>query len=337
MGIYLFTLFFVLFFVYRPARVPPYFLVLLVLSKRIHSVYMLRMFNDVISTLFSVFAVAALQRRLWSFSAVILSIAVSVKMNSLLYLPGAALIYLQALGPVGAFVRAAVPFLAVQFAVAVPFISAGYQKEYFSQAFEFSRVFFYKWTVNWRFVPEAIFLSKPFALVLLGAQLLLITAFCVKRGYHWLAPIKVPKIFSAVPPSTSELPALVRALLNPSHIERTQRLARITPEYVLTTLVTSNLIGILCARSLHYQFYSWYFWTIPYVLSKVTPVFGHFFALVAFASQEFAWNTYPSTNTSSAVLVGCNFALVAALYVQGQLDGRARERREEEERNTKIN
>lgn len=336
MGIYLLTLFSVLFFVYHPVRVPPYFLVFLVLSKRIHSIYMLRMFNDVISAFFSIIAIAALQRQLWSLSAVVLSIAVSVKMNSLLYIPGAAIIYLQALGPIGAFTRTAVPFLVIQFAAAVPFVSAGYGKEYFSQAFEFSRVFFYKWTVNWRFVPEHIFLSKPFALMLLGTHLLMITAFCLKRGYHWLAPIKVPKIFSAGPSTSSELPALVRALLNPSHIERTQRLARITPDYVLFTMVTSNLIGVLCARSLHYQFYSWYFWTIPYILYKITPIFGHLFALVAFASQEYAWNTYPSSNTSSIILVCVNLALVIALYIQGQLEGCSRERREMEERNIKT-
>lgn len=31
-------------------------------------------------------------------------------------------------------------------------------------------------------------------------------------------------------------------------------------------LLTSNLIGMLCARSLHYQFHSWYFHQIPLLL-----------------------------------------------------------------------
>jgi len=35
---------------------------------------------------------------------------------------------------------------------------------------------------------------------------------------------------------------------------------------LITILFTSNLIGILFARSLHYQFYSWYAQQIPFLL-----------------------------------------------------------------------
>ena len=34
---------------------------------------------------------------------------------------------------------------------------------------------------------------------------------------------------------------------------------------VVTILFTSNLIGIIFARSLHYQFYSWYATQIPFL------------------------------------------------------------------------
>lgn len=66
--------------------------------------------------------------------------------------------------------------LVVQASVASPFLSE-HPKQYLANAFELSRVFLYKWTVNWRFVPEDIFLSKPFATGLLVAHLLVLALF----------------------------------------------------------------------------------------------------------------------------------------------------------------
>lgn len=37
----------------------------------------------------------------------------------------------------------------------------------------------------------------------------------------------------------------------------------------LLILFTTTFIGVLCARSLHYQFYSWYYHMIPYLLWQV--------------------------------------------------------------------
>ena len=46
-----------------------------------------------------------------------------------------------------------------------------YPSQYVGKAFEFSRQFVYHWSVNWKFVPEDVFLSKPFAHALLAAHL----------------------------------------------------------------------------------------------------------------------------------------------------------------------
>ena len=37
-------------------------------------------------------------------------------------------------------------------------------------------------------------------------------------------------------------------------------------EHILTVMLTGNYIGIVFCRSLHYQFYSWYYFSIPYLL-----------------------------------------------------------------------
>lgn len=43
-------------------------------------------------------------------------------------------------------------------------------RAYFTSAFDFSRQFLYKWTVNWRFITEDTFHSREFATALLGSQ-----------------------------------------------------------------------------------------------------------------------------------------------------------------------
>jgi alpha-1,3-mannosyltransferase len=79
--------------------------------------------------------------------------------------------------------------------------------------------------------------------------------------------------------------------------------ACVDAEYVLTTMLTAMAIGMLCARSLHYQFFAYIAWATPYLLyrAKLHPVviYG------VWAAQEWAWNVYPSTEESSMVVVGC--------------------------------
>ena len=41
---------------------------------------------------------------------------------------------------------------------------------------------------------------------------------------------------------------------------------RLSPIYMTSTMFTANFIGIVFARTLHYQFYSWYYHAIPFLL-----------------------------------------------------------------------
>jgi alpha-1,3-mannosyltransferase len=72
------------------------------------------------------------------------------------------------------------------------------------------------------------------------------------------------------------------------------------------------IIGCLCARTLHYQFFVYISWGVPFLLwrSGQPP----FVIYAAWAIQEWAWNVYPSTiNSSLAVIVCLKVTIVAIL------------------------
>lgn len=73
-------------------------LVLLLCSRRIASIYALRLFNDGIEAILANAAVLLFVRRKFTFSCVLLSLAVGVKMNGLLYAPALGIVMLQSLG-----------------------------------------------------------------------------------------------------------------------------------------------------------------------------------------------------------------------------------------------
>jgi len=61
---------------------------LLVISRRVHSIFMLRCFNDCFAMTFLYLAILLLLKRQHLLSAGVFSVALSIKMNVLLFLPG---------------------------------------------------------------------------------------------------------------------------------------------------------------------------------------------------------------------------------------------------------
>jgi alpha-1,3-mannosyltransferase len=182
--------------------------------------------------------------------------------------------------------------------IAYEFVRVHY-RAYLARAFQLNRQFFYKWTVNWRFVPEEIFLSASFSYTLLTAHASLLLLFATTR---WTKPSQ-----------RSLLDTLRLFFTDQSNWRATDAItARVTPEFVLTTIMTANSIGMLCARSLHYQFFSWTAWATPFLLWRAG--FHPILLVGIWAAQEWAWNVYPSTDASSAVVVGCLAATVAGVW-----------------------
>lgn len=292
----------VVFLIYRQAstegssfatKIPGYLLVILCLSKRIHSIFALRLFNDCFAMTIFYISLLSFCKYRWSIGCFLFSIAVSIKMNLLLFAPALLLLLLMTFG-----VWRTIPKLAIcgvtQVVLAMPFLYHNWQS-YLIRAFEFSRQFMYKWTVNWRFIPEDIFLSKPWALSLLTLHLGVLLLFIFTK---WIS-------------KKSGSGGIVESIKRGNSNRNSQILS---VNFILLVMFTSNLIGITFSRSLHYQFYVWYFHSLPYLLwcANVLPLPMKFIVL---AVTEIAWNKYPSTVLSSLFLFIVNIILVLSLYV----------------------
>jgi alpha-1,3-mannosyltransferase len=156
---------------------------------------------------------------------------------------------------------------------------------YVSKSFEFSRVFFYKWTVNFKFLSEEVFLSPH-----LSKSLLLLTL---------LAWIFVMQRYLRVPDNA------------------------FTAYHCVSLCFTCNFIGVVFSRTLHYQFYSWYFFSIPalcvfasFPRPSVLGISIPFVEIAILSAIELAFNTYPATAASSLVLQLAHAVLLYALLKQ---------------------
>jgi alpha-1,3-mannosyltransferase len=231
----------------------------LCLSKRFHSIFLLRLFNDGPTMLVAYLSFWCFMKYKWNLGCFLFSVAVSLKMNVLLFAPGLLYLLIQA-SP-----RMTIPRLAIcgvtQLILGAPFLLR-HPVSYLRKAFELDRQFFFKWTVNFKFLPEDVFLSKPLAICLLLLHLGLLVVY-VFRLYRSSRPL--------------------------------------SPEHIMSTLLVSNFIGICCARTLHYQFYSWYFSALPFLLWRETP-YPMVIRLSLLLGLECAFLTFPATPTSSFVL-----------------------------------
>lgn len=98
MLIYLINLTVVLTIYCKLSHLPPYVVIITVFSSyRVHSIFMLRMFNDAIAmTVFHISLLLFLNNK-WLTASAIYSLAVGIKMNVLLFAPGLLVLFLELL------------------------------------------------------------------------------------------------------------------------------------------------------------------------------------------------------------------------------------------------
>lgn len=98
-------------FVADDLKIPPYVFPMLILSKRMHSIFTLRLFNDCFAIFFFFLAIYCYQKRWWIAGSALYSIGLGVKMSLLLALPAVGIVLLQAIGAEEAIGHASVIML----------------------------------------------------------------------------------------------------------------------------------------------------------------------------------------------------------------------------------
>ena len=264
----------------RPKNMPPWVCILLCLSKRIHSIFVLRLFNDGIAMVFLYGAILLFTKKRWTIGCILFSLAFSVKMNIILFAPALFLLLLKSTGFLGTICNILLCAI-IQVLLGLPFMMTDFWG-YINGSFELGRVFKFKWTVNWKFLTEEFFVSKQLAL-----SLLLLTAiFMLYFGNsRW----------------TKQEGGIYQLLIKKISALKFEN-NHISSEHIVITMMTCNFIGIMFCRSLHYQFYCWYFHTIPFLLWRNEKL-PYLLRIFVFVGLEWTWGyNFPATPISSAIL-----------------------------------
>ncbi|KAJ8673987.1 hypothetical protein QAD02_005249 [Eretmocerus hayati] len=279
----------------RSKKVPPWVLILVFsTSYRIHSIFVLRLFNDPIAMIFLFASINAFMDQRWYLGSILYSLAVSVKMNILLFAPALLIAYISNLGVINTCIQLSIcAFL--QLLLGAPFLISN-PISYIKGAFNLGRIFEYKWTVNWRFLPEDIFISPYFHFSLLIMHILTLIYFAPKWKKYLDSYRKLISIQKELRPQFT----------SKSNVDMST-----TSQLFILPMFAANFIGLVFSRSLHYQFYVWYYHTLPYLVWCCD--YKTATKLVILGLVELCWNTYPSTVFSSACLHMCHLGLLYGL------------------------
>ena len=248
-GQYIFAIFYLVvlalvMFLYRSGnKVPIYIWPLLMLSKRIHSIFVLRLFNDCIAVMLGYGALLLFTSGRWKSGSVMYSLAVGIKMNMLLWAPGVLLVFLLGTGVYGTVMCLSICAI-VQLLLGYPFLTT-HPIQYIANSFNLGRQFMYKWTVNLKFLSEAVFLSKKLSILLL---VLTVVAY-VLYGYKIITTNT--KALTAYRKTKNKHARVqnVKDLLMIGHIHLDGSCG-LSPHFVISTVFISNFIGIVFARYL---------------------------------------------------------------------------------------
>lgn len=295
-GVYWLTI--ALFFgLYKRLRMPGMAVIPFFLSRCIRSIYVLRLFNDcwVMLVLYAAVTVLA-GRRHWILGCLLYSVALSIKMSCFLFAPGLFYVLLRSL-PLWRVVLCVLVCAGWQLLVAYPFLLYD-GPSYRSRVFDLGQIFTVRGSVNFQFVPEEIYVRPEFGHTLLALTVLTWVVQWRTRWRHrpYIVPVVVHTVQRNGDPVKRSDKKGQPAIVDPDVAEENASIA------VILTLLESNIIGVAFARSLHYQFLTWFFHAVPAVLYYTS--YPKLLAVIVFALIRYGFDAYPRTPTTSALLMG---------------------------------
>jgi alpha-1,3-mannosyltransferase len=241
-----------------PAALP--YCLLWATTLRARNVFVNGLFNDgpqVLCTYAALYLLVARDRPRAALLA--WSAAVSIKMSALLYAPAFLLVYWHRYGLARA-VGMGIPAAALQLLLAAPFVRT-HPGAYVQRAFEMGRQFHHFLSHNWKWLPEPVFHARSFHVALLLVHVAVLLGYYGRRG--WLRRRRAAVAVALWPRAD-----------------------------ILDAFVVTNLVGVVCARSLHYSFYVWYVHTLPWLYMRLRLPAPAVALLVG--SIEWAWNQWQS-------------------------------------------
>ncbi len=241
-------------------------------SRRTYSLFVLRLFNDAVSALVCQLTIHLIVAERLYLSCFFFSIAVSVKMNALLYVPGI-LFLLRSKQSLRTCLKLVLFATALQLALAMPFLLTN-AHAYLHRSFEVTRKFDQLWSLNYQFLPASFFSSHAFSILLLLASALFYLLF-------WF------------------------------------RVWRRDQQNAVMILTTSNFIGVVFARSIHYQFYSWYSTSLPALLHHTSC--GYLTKCLIFFTIELSYNFSRPSPLSSFLWLFSHHFLLYKLFLKGSV------------------
>jgi len=202
-----------------------------------------KIFNDSYVTLYTVIAIYLFQTQFVFLGCISVSLAIGFKANALIYLPA---VYLLASKSRGIFIGTlyVMMTLALQVGYAYPFLSV-YPQEYINRSYDFGRVYVHGHNFFWKFVPPFIIRLPVFNASLLLAQLGLLCFYLFSK---WL---KLKDCFSQL--------GIWPIKLFPKYAEQDSF-------YVAEVFFLCNFIGMVCARGIFFQYMTWFWFSVPFVL-----------------------------------------------------------------------